>query len=228
MQLSVPRYKAIARDRGAALDTLDFPLNNRLWLIERFEAIRRLEPERERLARIEQILNWTNPGPGGFYDDLGHTGAQPHLVRGLPFEQDPASLFSSKNGFEEWDVTDDEDEKPKGALRMSWMDHAESLVDQPLRVRYDNLDPRAHYKVRIVYGGDSPKRKIRLVANDAIEIHPFIQKSDPYRPVEFEIPAEATRNGELTLSWYREPGLGGNGRGCQVAELWLIRKEEPK
>jgi hypothetical protein len=28
------------------------------------------------------------------------------------------------------------------------------------------------------------------------------------------------------LSWYRTPGLGGNGRGCQVAEVWLIKAHE--
>ena len=32
MQLSVPLYDAIAVDRGANLDTLDVPLNDRLWL----------------------------------------------------------------------------------------------------------------------------------------------------------------------------------------------------
>jgi hypothetical protein len=46
----------------------------------------------------------------------------------------------------------------------------------------------------------------------------------PVRPLEFDVPGEATATGELTLSWSREPGLGGNGRGCQVSEVWLIRK----
>ncbi len=36
MQLSVERYKAIAVGRGANLDTIDMPLNNRLWLKQRF------------------------------------------------------------------------------------------------------------------------------------------------------------------------------------------------
>jgi len=40
----------------------------------------------------------------------------------------------------------------------------------------------------------------------------------------FDIPAEATQEGLLELSWYREQGLGGNGRGCQVSEIWLIKK----
>ena len=51
-----------------------------------------------------------------------------------------------------------------------------------------------------------------------------MQKPDPPEPVEFDIPAVATADGDLTLSWYREPGRGGNGRGCQVREVWLMRK----
>ncbi len=224
MQLNVSRYKAIGVDRGASLDTLDYPLNNRLWLLERFGAIRQLPSESARLRSIADILDWTNPGPGGFYDDLGDPARQPHLVRGLPFSEDPASFQSSKTGFEEGDVVDEPDEKPEGALRLSWMDHAESLFDHPLQLRYPNLDPSAHYRIRIVYGGDSPKRRIRLVAGDGIEIHPYQPKDFPYRPVEYDLPPAAIRNGELTLTWTREPGLGANGRGCQVAEVWLIRK----
>jgi hypothetical protein len=211
-------------DRGASLDTLDYPLNNSRWLKEKFEQIRRAASETERLKQVDEVLDWTNPGPGGFYDDLGNSAAQPHLVRGLPFDRDPASLTSSKTGFEEGDDVDEPDEKPVGPLRISWIDHAESLVDQPLKLRYEHLDPSAQYKVRMVYAGDSPKKKIRLVANDAIEVHPFIIKPLPFKPVEFDIPEEATRSGILNLSWFREPGLGGNGRGCQVSEIWLIKK----
>ena len=225
MQLSVPRYQAIGVDRGAALDTIDYPLNNRLWLKENFERIGRLKTEGERLRELGKVLNWSDPGPGGFYDDTGNISRQPHVVRGLPFAQDPASLRSSKVGFEEGDVVDEPDEKPDGAMRFSWYDHAESLVDQPLRMRYTDLDPSARYRLRVMYVGDAPKRLIRLMANDRFEIHPLMQKPFPYRPVEFEVPIEATRGGVLELSWYREKGLGGNGRGCQVSEVWLIRTE---
>ena len=76
----------------------------------------------------------------------------------------------------------------------------------------------------MVYGGDAPKKKIRLVANDRIEIHPLMVKPVPFRPIEFAIPKEATAERQLNLSWYGEPGLGGNGRGCQVSEVWLIKE----
>ncbi len=82
MQLSVSRYKAIAVGRGANLDTIDYPLNNRLWLKEQFDQIRELQTEPERLARIDELLNWTNPGPGGFYDDLGNQSREANLDRG--------------------------------------------------------------------------------------------------------------------------------------------------
>jgi hypothetical protein len=193
MQLSVPRYKAIGADRGASLDTLDVPLNNRLWLERQF-ASAPTDP-----TEIDSILNWTDPGPGGFYDDLGEPGRQPHLMRGsIGLEYHP-----------QW---------PR-----SWWTYAESLYDEPLQMRYTDLDPAAQYRIRVVYAGDSPGRKIRLAAGP-VEIHPLILKPQPVRPIEFDIPRAATAQGELTLSWYREAGLGGNGRGCQVAEVWLIKK----
>jgi len=211
MQLSVTRYKAIDVGRGANLDTVEFPLNDRVWLKARFAEIRARGHEADRLAGIDEILNWTNPGPGGFYDDLGKVNVQPHLARGMGFEKDPQFWRSSLLGFAY---------VPGG--RISWMDYAEALHEQPLEMRYKNLDPKARYKVRVVYAGDMA-REVRMEA-DTIEVHPLIKKPVPVQPLEFDIPAQATVDGELTLRWHRRPGLGGNGRGAQVAELWLIKK----
>ncbi len=213
MQLSVERYKAISTDRGATLDTVDFPLNSKLWLKQRFEEIRKMADEPARLAALREITDWTDPGPGGFYDDLGNLTAQPHLVRGPGAEKDPAFLESSLVGF-----------SARGAYRKSFWTHAEALSESPLKMRYTELDPAAAYKVRVVYGGDSPRSKIRMLANDRTEIHPYIEKPNPYRPIEFDIPEGETASGKLTLTWYREPGVGGNGRGNQVSEVWLIKK----
>ena len=90
-------------------------------------------------------------------------------------------------------------------------------------MRYNHLDPHAAYKLRVVYGGDRA-RKVRLVTGDGLEIHPYLAKPPEGGPQEFDIPPAATASGSLTLHWTREPGLGGNGRGCQVSEVWLIRK----
>ena len=66
--------------------------------------------------------------------------------------------------------------------------------------------------------------KIRLEANDKIEIHPLMARPVPFHPLEFDIPREATAGTTLRLKWYREAGLGDAGRGMQVAEVWLMKK----
>jgi hypothetical protein len=216
MQLSVAKYQAISTDRGANLDTVDVPLNNRGWMEAQFEEIRRTRDESERLKQIDRIVNWNDPGPGGFYDDLGDLARQPHLVRNLPYERDPAFLESPLVEF-----------SYRADRRSSWWTSAGTLGDTPLKMHYDNLDRNAQYRIRVVYAGDSPNIKIRLGADTskgAIEIHPLITKPAPIKPIEFEIPKSATQSGELNLSWSREAALGGNGRGCQVAEVWLIKE----
>jgi hypothetical protein len=220
MQLSVARYQAIAEGRGANLDAIDYSLNNRGWLEQRFAQIRALDKESDRLAKISAILNWTNPGPGGFYDDLGNVRAQPHLVAGDGFDKDPEFRHSALIGFGA--------RRPDQGWRISWYRDAESLFDAPLRMHYTGLDPKAHYKIRIVYSGDGSRTPIRLVANGTIEVHGSLQKPFPVEPLEFEIPPQATAGTTLDLEWTRPAGLGGNGRGCQVSEIWLIREDEGK
>ena len=44
------------------------------------------------------------------------------------------------------------------------------------------------------------------------------------RQVEVDIPANAIVNGEVHLRLEREAGAGGNGRGPQVSDVWLVRK----
>jgi hypothetical protein len=211
MQLSVPRYKAISEDRGATLDTIDIPLNDRPWLEEQFAQIRAIPDEPGRLRSLEALLNRTDPGPGGFYDALGNLTQQTHLVRGLPYGDDPAFLKSSLVGFGRRD-----------GWPLAWCRNAQTLVDNPLRLHYDDLDRNTRYRVRVVYAGDSFRTRLRLMADDR-EIHALLKKPDPVQPLEFDIPPEVTADGSLTLSWTRDPGLGGNGRGCEVSEVWLIR-----
>src|SRR5262249_42010441 len=154
----------------------------------------------------------------------GNIGQQPHLVCSRTFSEDPERMGSPRIDFEEDLVIDEPGEAAGLPRRVSWIDHVESLYDAPLEMHYSQLDTKARYKVRIVYGGDNPKRKIRLLANQELEIHPYILRPIPFAPVEYSIPSKATEKGELTLTWFAEPGLGGNGRGCQVSEVWLIKQ----
>src|SRR5204863_9105685 len=75
-QLSVERYRAIAVGRGATLDSLETPLNNSGWLAARFAEAAALDTDAARLAAIDRIVRWTDPRPGGYYDDLGRPSQQ--------------------------------------------------------------------------------------------------------------------------------------------------------
>ena len=163
-QLSVDKYKAIAISRGANLDTIDFPLNNRVWLKDQFSKLRGLEKEDDRLAAIQAILNRSDPGPGGFYDDLGDAAMQPHLVHEGPgYANDPGGFHSVRSeyaafsggliGRKSADAT-----RPDGPAKfiltpMAWWTWAETRYETPLTMHYEHLDPHASYKVRVVFVG---------------------------------------------------------------------------
>jgi hypothetical protein len=213
-QLSVAKYHGMP-GRGNAHDTLDVPLTDAAWL--RSEMAEALKPpdERARLARLDAALNRTDPGPGGFYDDFGDPARQPHLDRGPGWEKDPAFDESPQCAFS----------LRGGATPRAWWHYAETHYETPLRAKYDGLDPSAVYRVRVVYGRQEG-RKVRLTAGDGHEVHGWLSKS--FEPVEFDIPAAATAGGKLTLTWTPEPGAGGPGRGCQVCEVWVLKKPAGK
>jgi hypothetical protein len=224
-QLSVERHQALALGRGANLETVDAPVNNRVWLTERFAEIRKLPDEAARQREIAAIVNWSDPGPGGFYDDLGNPARQPHLVTGAPYAEDPMFLSSPMTGFSIRGMGSvSGQDQSYMHYPLSWVTVTEGLYDAPVKLRYTGLDPQARYKVRVVYAGDNTGPKLRMVANGSREVHGWMERPVPFKPVEFDIPSEATAGGTLDLSVFREPATGGAGRGNAVAEVWLIRR----
>jgi hypothetical protein len=216
MQLSVQLYQAQEEVRGASLDGCDYPLNNRLWLKARFDELRQSPDEATRLSGIRAILGWTNPGPGGFYNDLSNSVQQSHLVAGPRFEADPDFMDGPLRRFPY--------RKQPGALRRSWRCFTGAWHYSTFQMRYTDLDPDARYALRVVYSTWKPQVQVRLIANGSVEIHPFISRGDTPTPVEFDLPTEATRSGQLTLTWSTEHGRGGNPGGMGISEVWLIKR----
>jgi len=71
--------------------------------------------------------------------------------------------------------------------------------------------------VRVVFVGRATDPEIKLVANDKIEIHGWIQKPAVMSPVEFTFPAEASKDGALKLRWAARLGSG-----------WIQRLHRPR
>ena len=210
-QLTVRGHGAQNRVRGAFLDGLDEPLNNVNWFLAEFRKIRKLADESGRLAAIASVLGRQDPGPGGFYDNLGAPGGTRRIVNTLPWEQDPGTLLSSRIAYD-YRLHAEADR----AFPLAWKSQAYAIYETELSFMYDDLDPDASYRIRVVYG--TKGEKIRLVADSEHRIHGLID-TNPKRTQEFAIPREATADGELRLTW----SCGEAQRGVQVSEIWLLR-----
>lgn len=213
LQLSVQRYGASAIERGANLDRVDAFLNDRVWLARQFADIRALPDEAQRRARLAGITDGAMAGQGALYDDLGDPDHEPHLVRGAGFDQDPQLLDSAIDGIA--------DKIPDDGWRTAWTTYAETLYDRPITLVYRDLDPKRTWRLRATYAGEDYQLPMRLTAN-GVELHPPLSRTTNPMTIELAIPPEATRSGALRLDWTRPPGVGGGGRGHQVAEVWLI------
>jgi len=211
-----PPYLTRNAERGALLDKLDLPLNDRPWLEEQLDRILSLKTEEDRLEQIEILVNWDDPGSGGFYDDLGDPERQSHVDMLSTYEENPSRLHRVTEGHYRWmnNMTLQVDSR----YRFSWLHHCQIFPGAPLIMRYDGLDKDAEYKVKVVEFGRFGST-LDLVADGEYRIHGPMKIEYPIWPIEYDIPRAATSDGKLELEW----GLV-EGRGTQVAEVWLIKK----
>lgn len=222
-QLTMKKHGAMS-GRGNFVDLINMPLNDAPYLLDQFKRIEKLSSEAEMLREIDQLLHRTDPGPGGFYDHFGAPESWYRVVPTLSWEEDPGSLQSPRIGFgvglvgEEW-VDEIQATGFKGQVTpRAWMKQAKTLYDQPLQIRYDNLDPDASYRIRISYTGRFRSR-MRMTTDDGQTIHDFIQTGE--QPTfEFNVPKAATADGKVIFEWT----CGEGERGSQVTEIWLMKQ----
>ncbi|MCC6694516.1 MAG: right-handed parallel beta-helix repeat-containing protein [Candidatus Hydrogenedentes bacterium] len=210
-------YNASGLERGCVLDLVDWAVNDRWWLEYRFDQIRLLGTEGAKLAAIDEILEWENPGAGGFYDDLGSVGRYAHVVQQLPWAEDPGAVESTQSeyawhGGNSTSVT-------AGAARLSWQNQAQTLYNQPLEMKYTGLAPEANYTLRVVYDGRFAP-SMYLTADGVHAVHATLAQPGTPQKQSFTLPRYVTCDGTLNLRWDLV-----TGRGCQVAEVWLLRSD---
>ncbi len=239
-QLTVSRHSALHWGRGGFVECVDIPLNDYRYLSAEIKRIRSLKNPVEILAsanpsapgdmlgvifsgddeykckNIEDLINRTDPGPGGFYDNLGSWASWHRIKDNENYREDPGFLHSALSSFIMQPPHDYQDEFN---LPLSWQWQACAMYTKPLVVTYDNLDPEAAYIIRISYAGYFGQH-IKLVANENYMIHDYIITDRKFITMEFVLPKETYRNGCLTLSF---TALDGE-RGANVGEIWIIKQ----
>lgn len=168
LQTSVEKYQASGSERGAILDFVDAPINNRFWLEDEF----RKNPSK---GRLREIATWENPGPGSFYDDIGHEFKSPHTEMD---ERDEPLFWWLDQG--------------RSRLRLS-----EQTTMWPARLRYEGLDPKGTYTVRT---GGQGRHLLSIdgkpVAGDREFSVPAEALADGQLVITFEVPKD-----EDHLNW---------------------------
>ncbi len=182
------------------------PFNDKLWIISQLEKATDIND-------IIDIVDYEDPRAGGYYDNLGVEGEQPHLVRQKKWTDDPGFVYSPI----EW-----VDNKTGSDLRHSQLTHILCRYNTPLIMNWENLDPEGQYEIIPVYNGPFDI-KIKCETEDGIQIHDFIEKSGSELK-SYAIPPAAIKNGNLRLRWTQDPAT--LKRGVSLSEIWVRKKDE--
>jgi hypothetical protein len=212
LQLSVPLYGASNVERGANLDRAHVDLNDRVAIETGMAAALNLAGEPAQVAALHALADPGRSADHALYDDLGNPQAEPHLVRAATAEPDLRNTA----------IDGIADHTPDDGWFMADLTYAETLYDRPIRLHYTGLDPRRRYRLIARYAGEDYQLPMRLLANGRIELHGPLSRTYNPMTVSFDLPRAATRGGTLDLAWTRPAGLGGSGRGHQIAQSWLI------
>ncbi len=197
LQTSVPLYKARGYERGAVLDFVDYPLNNRWWLADEFKKIKTMTDKTTAYKRIRQISRWEHPGPGSYYDDISSVSKGPRVET----------------------ISDD-------ATDIAWWDDGRSrqrlsfqTFQRCPRLQYADLDPNGRYKIQVCGQGDA------LLRVDGQRLSPVIYNKDGEGFKEWIIPLSATGDGKISVSFDQPEESDLNWRKqSKISDIWLIKQ----
>jgi len=196
LQTSVKKYQASGAERGAILDFIDYPLNNRWWLADEFKKVEKLASEKEKLARLEVIAKWENPGPGSYYDNISDISKSSHV---LTFSDDATDVAWWDGG-------------------MSRRRLSTQLFQNFPVLKYTDLDPNGRYLIRVAGYREA------LLRVDGERIDPTIYNKGYEEFKEFPLNPKYVSDGKLDVTFDQPEESKLNWRErSKVTDVWLIK-----
>jgi hypothetical protein len=184
---------------------------------------------KQREELLSMIIDYENPGNGGYYDNLGTANHAPNVVFGYPYDHGQPYVPEMLA----------EGNRPSQRSMHFTQDEAQGVT-----LHYRDLDPRARYRIRLTlvrpwyqdrYAMRMNQKSQTIFADEQIlakDVELPLQMSDHFT---FEIPAELTKDGELTIRFQKakdvasgdrvsvEQWRNSGGWGTLVSEVWLIK-----
>jgi len=200
------------------------------WLKRQLERARSARP-RERRELLNMVVDYENPGEGGFYDNLGTYNPAPHVVAGYPYDHGQpyvSEMMSEGNRASQRSMHFTQNEEQGVTLHYTDLDPKATYQIRFTFVRpwyQDRYAPRMNQKCQSIYADD------QLIAKN-VEL-PF-KMSDFFT---YDIPAKATSDGDLTIRLEKagdvargdrvsvEQWRNSGGWGTLVSEVWLMKKK---
>ena len=199
------------------------------WLKRQLERAKNADPAESKML-LHMIVDYENPGEGGYYDNLGTYNNSPNVVQGYPY--DHGQPYVSK-------MLSEENRPSQRSM------HFTQDEEQGVKLLYRNLDTTASYSIRFTfvrpwyqerYANRMNQKSQTIYADDLVlakEIELPLQMSDFFT---FDIPSSATEDGELIIRFERghdvargdrvsiEQWRNSGGWGTLVSEVWLMKK----
>lgn len=203
------------QEPALGMDTIDSRISDLAYLQHVLSAVAERSAEQQ-LGVVQALVNWTDAGPDGAYDQPGSVSpaqAAPHLQPGAGWAADPAFFYTPLQAM-------DPDGHTPVDRPIRWTTYVQAFYDASVDFVYSGLRVGAAYKVTVVYFPGQPP--VRLLLNRAHTVHDYAAPPSPAQPQTFRLPADAVgADGRLRLSFNQQPGQGGSGRCAQISELWL-------
>ena len=196
LQTSVKKYQASGSERGAILDFIDYPLNNRWWLTDEFKKIEKMSTEKEKLDRLKIIATWENPGEGCYYDNVSDISKSSHV---LTFSDDATDVAWWDNG--------------SSRRRLSTQ-----LFQNFPELKYSDLDPNGRYLIRIAGYGEA------LLRVDGERLEPTLYNKGYEEFKEFLLNPKYVSDGKIDVTFDQPEESQLNWRQrSKVTDVWLIK-----
>lgn len=200
------------------------------WLKRQLQRVLDAGPDDEKRELLQMIAEYEDPGPGGFYDNLGTFNPAPNVVVGYPYDHGQPYVPPML----------DEGNRPSQRSMHFTQDEAQGVT-----LEYRNLDPAATYRVRFTfvrpwyqerYAFRMNQRSQSIYADDhllAKELELPLQMSDFFS---FDVPREATADGSLMIRLEKahdvavgdrvsiEQWRNSGGWGTLLSEVWLMKR----
>jgi hypothetical protein len=196
LQTSMKLHNAAGSERGCVRDFIDYPLNNRWWLEDEFKKIKELKSEDEKLARLEFIRTYDNPGEGSYYDNISNTNAK-HVTSET---EDAIDFLWEKEGL--------------SRKRLS-----SQLFQFTPELQYNDLNPGSDYLIRVTGLGEALLR----ANGKRLESTKYEKGFGEFK--EFPLSKELIKEGKLKITFDKPDEEHLNWRDqSRVSDVWLLKQ----